>query len=163
MDNSSKRTCDLMEPASPSLSLIQDDKKLKFSLPDWDHANMTHTPSKHTMLPAFPEDISVTDRLINISRAITELSYSLGWIRQDVSSTGTAVTAIQADMSSLKVTVSRMERVPRTIWFAHIALKKNWYHSVWPACTARGHSAKQREDPEHRGPGCWAGGLYSQI
>lgn len=108
MDNSIKRTCDLMEPASPSPSSIQDEKKSGS-----DHTNIVLSPSIHTLLsgkaPAASDDISVTSHLINILQAIADLKDSLTEIRHDITVTGAAVTSIQTDMSSLKVIVSRME------------------------------------------------------
>lgn len=103
-----------MEPALPSPSSVQDYKKSKFSLLESNYANITHTPSKHTLLPlckvlATPEDISVTFHLISISLAIADLNNSQIEVWQDVSATRVAFSAFQTGRSSLKVTVSRME------------------------------------------------------
>ena len=88
-------------------------KKSKFSLSEWDHVNSALNPSVDTPLPdkaaAAPADISVTSHLIHISCVIDDFKVSLSEIPHDISVTGTAVSSIQTDVSSLKVTVSRME------------------------------------------------------
>ncbi len=113
MDTPSKWPNEMMESSTPSPLFIQEEKKSKVSLLEWDHADGELPPTNYTHLPvptaSAVSSASVTTLLTDISRAISDLKCSLTEIGHCVSATGVAVSAIQTDMNGLKNTVSRME------------------------------------------------------